>query len=41
MMGTGEECGIASNQLEVQQKYLRVQGVYNRNRDVAAGKSVG
>jgi hypothetical protein len=26
---------------EVQQKYLRVCGVYNRNRDVAAGKSFG
>ncbi len=28
-------------QLEVQQKYLRVHGVYNRNQYVAAGKSAG
>jgi hypothetical protein len=38
MLGVRKECSISSGKLEVQQKYLKVRGVYNRKRDVATGK---
>jgi hypothetical protein len=36
MLGTGEKQSIAPKHLEIVQKHLKVHGVNNRNRDVAA-----